>query len=145
MKINEAATELGISPRILRHYENAGLIMPSRDANGYRSYAPADLRRAGRIRDMIATGFSTREILAMAPCLTDEGAGACTAGLADLEHKLDQMDRLIADLRDRRQATLDRIDSFRRTLSPSSDEREKSGHDLQDPYPVSDRLSGGKR
>lgn len=117
MHINEASGYLGLSPRSLRHYEQTGLLSPSRDTNGYRRYSASDLRKAGRIRDMMATGFSTREILKMAPCLTDEGAGACEAGLADLEHKLSQIDRLIADLQTRRGATLDRISSFRRSLS----------------------------
>ncbi|WP_093805131.1 MerR family transcriptional regulator [Stappia sp. ES.058] len=60
MQIKEAATSLKLSARILRHYEQVGLLKPSRDANGYRRYSPGDLRKAGRIRDMIATGFSTR-------------------------------------------------------------------------------------
>lgn len=144
MQIKEAATQLKLSARILRHYEQAGLLTPSRDANGYRSYSPADLRKAGRIRDMIGTGFSTREILAMAPCLTDEGAGACDAGLADLQHKLAQIDRLILDLQTRRSATLDRIESFESTLSYRSSEREDPGHESPDHLTVSDRLSGRK-
>lgn len=144
MQIKEAAKQLRISPRSLRHYEQAGLLSPARDANGYRSYSPADIRKAGRIRDMIATGFSTREVLAMAPCLTDEGAGACEAGLADLEHKLTQIDRLIADLQTRRQATQSRIASFEGALSPRNDEREKPGHDTSYHSPVSDRISGRK-
>ncbi|WP_443069652.1 MerR family transcriptional regulator, partial [Sulfitobacter sp. G21635-S1] len=93
---------------MLRHYEQAGLLGPSRDTNGYRSYSPADLRKADSIHDMIATGFSTREILAMSPCLTDEGARACEAGLTDLRHKLAQIDRLIGDPKARRSATFDR-------------------------------------
>lgn len=67
---------------------------------------------------MIATGFTTREILAMAPCLTDEGAGACEAGLTDLRHKLAQIDRLIGDPKARRSATFDRA-GRRRVLLPS--------------------------
>jgi hypothetical protein len=39
----------------------------------------ADLRRAGRIRDLIATGFSTREVRAMAACLSDEAQGHARA------------------------------------------------------------------
>jgi MerR family copper efflux transcriptional regulator len=88
MRIKEAAETLGISERALRHYELQGLLAPGRDANGYRRYGPSDLRRAERIRDMIATGFSTREIRAMAPCLDDDGAGPSEGGLAGLEHKL---------------------------------------------------------
>jgi DNA-binding transcriptional MerR regulator len=143
MQIKDAAKELNLTPRILRHYEQAGLLAPARDANGYRSYGPADLRKAGRIRDMIATGFSTREVLAMAPCLTDEGAGACEAGLADLKHKLWQIDRLIGDLQTRRAATLDRIASFESTLSHRN-EREDPGHETPNHPAVSDRFSGRK-
>jgi hypothetical protein len=94
---------------------------------------------------MIATGFSLREVLGMAPCLTDEGAGACESGLADLEHKLSQIDRLIADLTARRQATQDRIVSFKGALSLHHTEREDPGHDLSDHPPVSHRVSGRKR
>ena len=141
MQIKEAAAELNLTPRILRHYEQAGLLEPMRDTNGYRRYSPADLRKAGRIRDMIATGFSTREVLAMAPCLTDEGGEACEAGLADLRHKLAQIDRLIGDLNARRSATLDRIESFRSTLSHRN-EREDPGHDTSNHPIVPDRVSG---
>ncbi|WP_093805130.1 hypothetical protein [Stappia sp. ES.058] len=80
----------------------------------------------------------------MAPCLTDEGAGACEAGLADLQHKLAQIDRLILDLQTRRGATLDRIESFESTLSYRSNEREDPGHDTPDHPIISDRLSGWK-
>lgn len=144
MQINEAAKHLGISPRSLRHYEAVGLLTPTRDPNGYRRYGPADLRRAARIRDMIATGFSTREVLAMSPCLSDDGAGACEAGLADLEHKLTQIDRLIADLQARRQSTLERIASFRGALS-NRNEREDPGYDTKYLSAVSDRVPGGQR
>lgn len=141
MQIKEAAAHLGVSARSLRHYEQVGLLTPARDANGYRHYGPADLRRAGRIRDMIATGFSTREVMAMAPCLSDDGAGACEAGLADLEHKLSQIDRLIADLQTRRHTTLERIAQFRRALSHDLNEREDPGYDPDTHPSVPDRLS----
>ncbi len=117
MHIKQASDHLGLSTRSLRHYEQQGLLSPSRDTNGYRTYSAADMRRAGRIRDMIAAGFFTREILKMAPCLSDSGAGACEAGLEDLEHKLSQIDRLISDLQSRRQATVERIEHFRTELS----------------------------
>lgn len=145
MQIAEAADKLGLSARSLRHYEQVGLLAPSRDGNGYRSYSAADLRRAARIRDMIATGFSTREVLAMAPCLTDEGAGACDDGLANLEHKLSQIDRLIADLQSRRQATVERIGSFRGALSNHSNERKTPAHEPPDDTAVSDCLPRRKR
>ena len=117
MRIKEAAERLGITERMLRHYEKAGLMDARRSENGYRLYSEADLRRAGRIRDFIATGFSTREVRAMAACLSDEGAGPCEGGIPQLLEKLEHIDRLRADLDARREALLDRISTFREALS----------------------------
>ena len=46
MRIQEAAHHLGVSARTLRHYEAAGLIVPRRNSNGYRSYAALEIERA---------------------------------------------------------------------------------------------------
>ncbi len=81
------------------------------------SYSEADLRRAGRIRDLIATGFSTREVRSMAACLSDEGAGPCEGGIPQLLEKLEHIDRLRADLDAKREAVLDRLAIFRESLS----------------------------
>ncbi len=117
MQAKEAAERLGISQRMLRHYEMAGLMEVYRSENGYRIYSEADLRRASRIRDFIATGFSTREIRGMAACLSDEGAGPCEGGIEKLEDKLEHIDRLQADLSERRQAVLNRLAFLKGALS----------------------------
>jgi DNA-binding transcriptional MerR regulator len=109
MYAKEAAQSLGITHRILRHYENTGLMTVERGQNGYRVYRAADLRRAARIRDFIATGFSTREIRAMSACLSDEGSGPCEGGVALMKEKLMHIDRLRADLDERRAAVLERL------------------------------------
>ena len=119
MQIKEAAKRLGISERMLRHYDKAGLMETGRGNNGYRIYNEADLRRAGRIRDLIATGFSTREVRSMAACLSDEGAGPCEGGVQQLYEKLDHIERLRADLDQRREAVLSRIETMRAALSAS--------------------------
>ena len=116
MRIKEAAERLGITERMLRHYEKAGLMDARRSENGYRLYTAADLRRAGRIRDFIATGFSTREVRAMSACLSDENAGPCEGGISQLLEKLEHIDRLRADLDSRREALIDRIVSYREAL-----------------------------
>ncbi|PRX10378.1 UNVERIFIED_ORG: DNA-binding transcriptional MerR regulator [Martelella mediterranea] len=125
MQIKEAAETLGITQRMLRHYENAGLMDARRSENGYRIYSDADLRRAARIRDLIETGFSTREVRLMAACLSDEGSGPCAGGIAQLQDKLDHIDRLRADLDHRRQAVLDRIATLRAAL-PEAGERQNA-------------------
>lgn len=120
MRAKEAAERLRITQRMLRHYEKEGLLDVGRTLNGYRSYSEADLRRAGRIRDFIATGFSTREIRAMSACLSDEGAGPCEGGIEKLTDKLEHIDRLRAELDEKRSAVLDRLATLRNGLSTLS-------------------------
>ena len=117
MQAKEAAERLGITQRMLRHYEKQGLMAVGRSLNGYRHYREADLRRAGRIRDFIATGFSTREIRAMSSCLSDEGSGPCEGGIEKLTEKLEHIERLQTDLDERRDALLDRLARLREGLS----------------------------
>lgn len=141
MQIKEAAARLGITERMLRHYEKSGLMNTHRSENGYRSYSETDLRRAGRIRDLIATGFSTREVRAMAACLSDEGAGPCEGGIPRLLKKLEHIDRLRAELDERRNAVLGRLASLREALSTyqESNTRRHAAPDIAAP----DRLSRG--
>ncbi|WP_421925078.1 MerR family transcriptional regulator [Neoaquamicrobium sediminum] len=146
MRIQEAAATLRVSPRALRHYEAAGLLRPGRDGNGYRSYTPADVRRAERIRDMIATGYSTREIMTIAPCLEDANAGPCHGAVSGLEHKLQQIDRLIGELSGKRHAVIERLSSLKASLGDESNQASEAIHDShQIPDPLSPRVSRGER
>lgn len=120
MLAKEASDKLGISQRMLRHYEKVGLMDIRRGENGYRVYTDADLRRAGRIRDFIATGFSTREILSMSACLTDEGDGPCEGGIAQMMEKLSHIDQLRHDLDTKREAVLERIETLRAAFPANS-------------------------
>ena len=104
MRIQEAARHLGVSARALRHYEAAGLIAPRRTSNGYRSYAAPEIERAAWVRDLIASGFSTRELRNLLTALEDGKRSARVSCSAVMQDKLDQIDRAIAALRKRRRA-----------------------------------------
>jgi len=142
MQIQDAATALQVTPRTLRHYEAKGLLAPERDGNGYRSYTAADLRRAERIRDMIATGYSTREIMAIAPCLDDANAGPCHGAVTGLEHKLHQIDRLIGELSQKRRAVVERLASLNASLGDNNQASEPVHDDHKTSVSFSDRVSG---
>jgi DNA-binding transcriptional MerR regulator len=117
MQAKEAASRLGITQRILRHYESEGLMDVGRTPNGYCSYTEADLRRASRIRDFIAAGFSTREIHSMNACLADGSDGPCEDGIEKLTEKLEQIERLRSNLEEKRSALIDRLAVLRSGLT----------------------------
>ena len=63
MQIGEAAQRTGISAKMIRHYEQIGLIpRPDRRDSNYRDYSHHDLHRLGFVRRARDLGFSIDEI-----------------------------------------------------------------------------------
>lgn len=63
MKIGAVAEASGVSPKTIRYYELVGLITPAqRQANGYRSYSPVDMRTLNFIKRARSLGFSVEEV-----------------------------------------------------------------------------------
>jgi len=62
LSASEAARRLGISAKALRLYEQRGLVRPGRTAAGYRTYAPAEMVRAGEIAALRALGLSLSQV-----------------------------------------------------------------------------------
>lgn len=60
MKIGELSERTGIPTRMLRYYEQQGLLSSERSTNGYRSYDEGDVERATRARGLVQAGLSTR-------------------------------------------------------------------------------------
>jgi len=60
MKIGELSARTGIPTRMLRYYEQQGLIDAPRAGNGYRDYTDAAVDRAERVRGLVQAGLSTR-------------------------------------------------------------------------------------
>ena len=62
--ISRAAAECGVSERALRYYQEIGLLTPTgQTPGGMRRYAPGDLARVRRIRDLQSLlGFNLDEI-----------------------------------------------------------------------------------
>jgi DNA-binding transcriptional MerR regulator len=73
MRIQEAAAEVGLTPRSVRYYEELGLLKPAARSDGdYRLYDETDLERLGFIKALRDdAGFSLAEIAQM---LEDEAA-----------------------------------------------------------------------
>lgn len=69
MRIGELSARSGVPSRMLRYYEEQGLVTPRRLDNGYRSYDEYLVDRVGKIRDLIEAGIPTRIIGCILPCL----------------------------------------------------------------------------
>lgn len=100
MRIGELAQRSGVAPRLLRYYEQQGLIQAERAENGYRDYGEEDVARAQRVAAMVRSGIPTRlvrAILDVEVIPTPEGAAQCSrllaeqlaAELAEIEGRID--------------------------------------------------------
>ena len=59
MRIGALAERTGVSRRLLRYYEEQGLITPSRTLNGYREYAEAHVYVVLQITGLLDAGLPT--------------------------------------------------------------------------------------
>jgi DNA-binding transcriptional MerR regulator len=102
MRIGELSRRTGVSHRLLRYYEEQGLLSPTRRPSGYREYRAADVAVVQRIRCLLSAGLSTATIASVLPCLREDGTRlvpTCPDLVAQLRAERRRMDRAIADLR----------------------------------------------
>ncbi|WP_240372617.1 MerR family transcriptional regulator [Brevibacterium zhoupengii] len=116
MKISEVAKEVGSPARMLRYYEQQGLIQASRSPNGYRDYSEEQVEHARHVRTLVEAGLSTRMIkivLNIEAPATQNPADMCNQALAEeLAQELRVVENRIVCLEKSRDAV---IDYLRRT------------------------------
>ena len=73
MRMKEKVRRTGVHERMLRYYEQQGLLRPERLPSGYREYSEADVETVRRIRCLLTAGLSTSVIAQVLPCVRDDG------------------------------------------------------------------------
>ncbi|MEW1550820.1 MerR family transcriptional regulator [Streptomyces tsukubensis] len=116
MRIGELSRRTDTSPRLLRYYEEQGLIAAARSPNGYRDYEDGTVDRVLQIRGLLDAGLPTRIIRRILPCLgtprTIYFPDPTPEMLSALERERDRMTERIAVLSRNRDA----IDGYLTTV-----------------------------
>jgi DNA-binding transcriptional MerR regulator len=111
MRIGELSRRTGVHERLLRYYEEQGLLTPVRRPSGFREYADGDVETVRRIRGLLAAGLSTATIATVLPCLRDDGerlVPTCADLVTDLCRERDRISTAITELQASR-AMLDTV------------------------------------
>lgn len=128
MRMKEMVGRTGVHERLLRYYEQQGLLAPHRLPSGYREYGDADVETVRRIRLLLTAGLSTTVIARILPCLVDTGdrlAPACPDLTRQLQAERQRITGEIEALR----ASRDMLDTVLGTAAPNP----KGARTAQDP------------
>ena len=102
MKIGELSRRTGVPTRMLRYYEEQGLLESERRSNGYRDYPEVAVDQVELVRGLVSSGLPTRlvrTLLGMEGVEGEELARTCSRNLAEtLSHELATLDSKIACL-----------------------------------------------
>ncbi|GLW10770.1 MerR family transcriptional regulator [Microtetraspora sp. NBRC 13810] len=101
-----------MSRRLLRYYEEQGLLRPVRQANGYREYTAAHVAVVRHIRTLLAAGLPTAVIGGLLHCVHDDGdrlvPSPCPGMIAGLRRERGRLTETITRL----QASQDVLDTL---------------------------------
>ena len=73
MKIGELSRRCEVSIRMLRYYEEEGLLKPQRSPSGFREYGPREEQTVERIKLLGSAGMTLATIKQFLPCIRGEG------------------------------------------------------------------------
>ena len=98
LNIGEAAESSGVSAKMIRHYEEIGLLpKPGRTQAGYRVYREADVHRLRFVRRARDLGFSMKEIETLLGLWNNRRRASSEVKRLATQHIAD-LDRRIAEL-----------------------------------------------
>ncbi|MGH6760278.1 MAG: Cu(I)-responsive transcriptional regulator [Phyllobacterium sp.] len=100
MNIGEAATESGVTAKMIRHYESIGLIKSAeRTDSGYRRYSGQDLETLRFIRRGRDLGFSIDQIRELLTLWRDRSRASSDVKRIALEH-VEELEAKMRQLRE---------------------------------------------
>ena len=115
MRIGELAKKTRVPVRMLRYYEQRGLLAPTRSPNGYRAYAEDDVARVTLVSSLVRSGLPTKLIVPLVVRTPDGRPDGCTADqlLDAFQDEAERLDAKIACLTLSRNAVQKYLDLHR--------------------------------
>lgn len=121
MRISQTAKEAGVPARLLRYYEEQGLLQPERTSSGYRDYSTRDVAVVRQVRQLLDARLSTATIRTVLPCLTERAgrlAPICQDTIDDLQREQARIEGSIEALTRSRDAIRTVIDAAAASAQP---------------------------
>lgn len=102
MNIGEAASATGVSAKMIRHYEEIGLLCARRSDNGYRVYGNEDLAILRFIRNARELGFPLAEVGELLELWRNRGRASSDVKRLAMSHveQLEEKSRALAAMAD---------------------------------------------
>ena len=97
LRVGELAARTGVSTRLLRHYENRGILPAPRSSTGQRLFDSGAIEQVRYIRRLLDAGLPTRVIRELIDCIHEPGRLEPCAVPLLVEH-LNSYDERIAGL-----------------------------------------------
>lgn len=91
--IGEMAARFGLETHVLRHWEDVGLLAPTRDGAGRRQYDDGDLVRIAVILRSKAAGMSLDQIAVLLDAEAGDRHAVLAAHIEDLDRRMAAMQR----------------------------------------------------
>ncbi|WP_086824031.1 MerR family transcriptional regulator [Allokutzneria sp. NRRL B-24872] len=97
MRIGELSRRTGVSVRMLRYYEEQGLLSAARTSGGYRDYTEDVVERVGRIRCLLNSALPTAVVRKVLTSLCGDAAtvrpllGVLERELAELDERMGRL------------------------------------------------------
>lgn len=73
LRVGDLSSRTGVSPRLLRYYENQGLLAAERSSTGQRLFETIAIGQVRYIRQLLDAGLPTRVIAELLDCIQETG------------------------------------------------------------------------
>lgn len=108
MNISDVSAVTGLPPKTIRYYEDIGLVLPQRQANGYRVFRESDVHKLAFLARARSLGFPVESCRSLLALYEDQARASADVKKIALTH-LAEIDEKLAELHAMRDTLADLV------------------------------------